>query len=108
MIKSLVEMQNGTIDKKAMVKTLTGMLICVGVDVTVTTLIGHHMPSIRGWRRLAIGLGTFVLGMKAGEEAENYFYKVFDETTAALTEAKNELEQAVDEASKEATVNPGG
>ncbi len=101
MINSLASMKDKEMTKKDMLKMAAGIVICIGADVTVTTLIGHHMPSLKGWKKYAVMLGTFVLGMKAGEEAENYFYQVFDETEQTLKQAKTEIDKVVEETAKE-------
>lgn len=108
MINSIASMQNGNLSKKDMLKMAIGIVVCVGTDITVTTLIGHHMPTLKGWKKMAVMLGTFVLGMKAGEDAENYFYKVFDETETELKKTKTELDQIISETVEEAVPENAG
>lgn len=100
MITSIAQMQNEKITGKDMIKTAIGVVVGIGVDMTISTLIGHHLPILKGWRKMMVRIGTFALAMRIGEETENYFYKAFEETEATLKKAKKELDN-VDNAPKE-------
>ena len=105
MVKSIVSMQNADeMGKAEKVKMITGIVIGVAADMAVTTMLKTHLPVLRGWRKLMIGIGAFIIGMKIGEDCENYFYKVWDDTKTSLKEAKNELEQIGKEVPAEGSV----
>ncbi len=105
MVKSFISMQSGKIDKKEMIKMSAGMLIGVGADVTVSLLLKHLLPPVKGRHKIAVAIGSFILSMKIGEDCETYFYKIWDETKAALDEAKTVIEQ--DEAEGQVETNGG-
>lgn len=98
MFKSIAMMQQSDkmMTKKDMIKMGIGIAIAFGVDFTVSTLISHHLPSARGWKKLMYMLGTMALSMKVGEDCEEYFYVMFDETSAAMKEAKEELDKVAE------------
>lgn len=102
MIKSLMTMQNGKLDKKEMLKMAAGMVIGISADVVISMLLKKNLPPVRGYRKVAAAIGTFILSMKIGEDCENYFYKVWDETKDTLDEAKTEIEKAAVEGQVEA------
>lgn len=97
MVKSIVSMQNGTMEKSEMIKMTAGIVIGIAADMVVSALIKEHLPFARGWRKGMLRLGVMIISMKIGEDCENYFNKVWDETKSALDEAKTEIEQAVPE-----------
>ena len=92
MINSIVSLQNGKMEKGEMIKMAAGIVIGIAVDMAVGAVIKEHLPFARGWRKGMLKLGVFALSMKIGEECENYFYKVWDDTKASLDEAKTELQ----------------
>ena len=67
------------------------LIFGIAADAAVSAALGGLMPAGKGWKHLLRLGGTFVLAMMAGEKTEEYVCKVFDETKAALTEAKNEM-----------------
>lgn len=93
MITSIAQMQNEKITGKDMIKTAIGVVVGISVDMTISTLIGHHLPILKGWRKLMVRIGTFALAMRIAEDTENYFYRAFDETETTLKQAKNELDK---------------
>lgn len=68
-----------------------GLIFGLAADAAVSAALGGLMPAGRGWKHLLRIGGTFVIGMMAGEKAEEYVCKVFDDTKAALSQAKEEL-----------------
>ena len=96
-LKSLNKlMQGGEMDKKELLKMGAGLVVGFAADIAVGALFHAHIPPQRGFVKLLTKLGIFVLAMKAGEEAEEYFYKVMDDTKAAMNEAKEEAKKEVD------------
>ena len=97
MIQSAVKTFSGEPLKKGdLFKMAAGMIVGIGADMALSALLGTHVPEGVGWRKLMRRLGIFVLAMKAGEEAENYFNKVFEETRDALNDARKEMEKPVE------------
>lgn len=89
MIQNAVKTVSGEpMDRGEMLKMAAGMLVGFGVDMAVTALMGAHMPKGTGWRRVLRQLGIFALAMKLGEDAENYFNKVYTETMDAVYEMR--------------------
>ena len=74
------------------IKIVLSLIFGIAADAAVTAAIGGLMPAGRGWKHLLRLGGTFILGMMAGEKAEEYVGRVFDDTKAALTEAKEEIQ----------------
>lgn len=72
-------------------KMSLGLIFGIAADAAVSAALGGLMPAGRGWKHLLRIGGTFVLAMMAGEKAEEYVYKVFDDTKSALKEAQEEL-----------------
>lgn len=97
MIKSVASMQNGKTTKNEKIKMCIGILVGIGADAVVSAILKQHVPVAKGWRKALMALGSFVLAMKVGEDCENYFHKVWDETSDALKEAKTELEKTSEE-----------
>lgn len=97
MIKSIATMQNGPQSKGDMIKMGAGIVIGMAADMAVSVLLTKHMPLYLGWKKWALKLGVFVLGMKVGEDCEEYFYKVWDDTKDALKEAKTEMAEVIAE-----------
>lgn len=108
MIKSAIAMQNDKLSKREMIKMGAGLLIGVAVDMTVTALVGRYLPSTKGWRRVMRAVGTFALGMKIGEDVENYFYQVYDETKDAIKEVAEIAKDAASEVRAEGAVAEDG
>lgn len=101
MIKSVASIQKGTTEKGEKIKTVAGILAGLGADAVISSLLKSHVPAVKGWRKIGIALGIFIISLKVGEECENYFCKVWDETKKALKEAKTEMETAEKEAEAE-------
>ena len=97
MIKSVASMQKGKIDRNEKLKMTAGILVGLGADAVISSLLKTHVPAVKGWRKIGMALGIFILSLKVGEDCENYFYKVWDETRDALKEAKTEMEKAQEE-----------
>ena len=95
MIKGLNKiMGNGEKMKpKDILKISAGLVVSVGADIAVCSLFGSHMPAGKGVAKILCKIGSAMLAMMAGEAAEEYFYKIFDETAEALNEAKTEVEK---------------
>ena len=94
MVQSLKIVKSGEISANEALKMSLGLICGLAADAAVSAALGGLMPAGRGWKHLLRIAGTFVLGMMAGEKAEEYVCKVFDDTKAALTEAKEELKAA--------------
>ena len=101
MIKSVASMPKGTVDKGEKIKTVAGILAGLGADAVISSLLKAHVPAVKGWRKIGIALGIFIISLKVGEECEEYFRKVWDETRDALKEAKTEMEQPKEEGAAE-------
>lgn len=95
MVNSLISMQKEKLTTKDKVKQIAGLAICFGADFAITMLLGSHMPIMKGWKKGLAAIGTFIIAMKVGEDCENYFYKVFDDTETVIKEAKTEIDQVV-------------
>lgn len=96
MIQSAVKTFAGEPMKKGeLLKMAAGMIVGIGADMALSALLGAHVPESVGWRKLLRRIGIFVLAMKAGEDAENYFNRVYEETQNALNEAKKEMQTPV-------------
>lgn len=107
MIKSVASMQNGKASKSEKIKMLAGIIIGIGADAVISAILKKHVPVTKGWRKIGMALGSFIIAMKVGEDCENYFYKVWDETSDALKEAKTELEKTSEEEEVAADVVAG-
>ena len=95
MIQNAVKTLSGEgMTKGEMLKMAAGIIVGVGADMALSAFLGAHMPEGVGWRRVMRRIGIFVLSMKIGEDAENYFNKVFDETREAMSEAKKEMQKS--------------
>lgn len=100
MIANLVNLKKGDtkMSKAEAIKMGIGTIISLGVDFALGTVLGSFLPvSMRGWKRALYCIGALGLSLKLGEDAENYFYKVYDETKQAVTEAKKELDETTPE-----------
>lgn len=82
-----------------------GLIFSFAADMAVTAMLKQHVPAGKGLMRIMTKLGIFAIGMKVGEDVENYFYKIVDDTTAAMKEAKEEAKVMVLEAAKEEGAN---
>lgn len=96
MIQNAVKMTAGEPMKKGdMLKMAAGIIVGIGADMALSALLGAHVPECIGWKKALRRLGIFILAMKAGEDAENYFNQVFDETRDALSEARKEMQNPI-------------
>lgn len=100
MINSIMKIGNEKLTKKEMIKLAAGIAVNVCADLTITALMAAHMPVGTGIRKVIRWIGMFAIGMKVGEDAENYFYKVYDETCNTMKEVKDELETAANDNSE--------
>lgn len=75
-----------------------GFVIGLAADIAITALLKGRIPPGKGFTRLMIKLGVFAIAMKTGEDVENYFYKVVDDTKEAYQEISQEAKKAVQEA----------
>ena len=91
MVQSLKIVKSGEMSASDALKMSLGLICGLAADAAVSAALGGLMPAGRGWKHMLRIAGTFVLGMMAGEKAEEYVCKVFDDTKTALTEAKEEL-----------------
>lgn len=90
------------------IKLGVGFAIGIAADIAVTVLIKGHLPVTKGFTKLMVKVGVFAIGMKIGEDVENYFYKVVDDAKETYNEAKKEAKKAVQEAMDEAGAATGG
>ena len=104
MIKSIKMIKGDENSMKDKAKMALGVIFGLAADAAVTAALGTLMPSATGWKKLLRMGGTFILGMMVGEHAEEYVYKVFDETAEALKDAKKELETAEADVAAEGSV----
>lgn len=100
MVQSLKIVKSGEMSASDALKMSIGLICGLAADAAISAALGGLMPAGRGWKHLLRITGTFVIGMMAGEKAEEYVCKVFDDTKLALTEAKQELK--ADEAEEKA------
>lgn len=84
------------------IKLAAGLAVAFAADIAITTLLKQHIPIGHGFMKLMTKLGIFAIGMKVGEDVEEYFHKVWDDTAEAAKEAKKEAEKAVIEIANEA------
>lgn len=91
MIQSIKTLSGGEMKASDTLKMSLGLIFGIAADAAVSAALGGLMPAGRGWKHLLRIGGVFVLAMMAGEKAEEYVYKVFDDTKNALTEAKQEM-----------------
>jgi len=63
----------------------------IAVDTAVTLALKQLIPVTRGWKGLLAKVGVFVLGMMAGEKAEEWVYAVVDDTKKVLSETQQSL-----------------
>lgn len=101
MIQSLTTIKNGKMTAADTMKMSLGLIFGLAADAAVSAALGGLMPVGKGWKHLLRLGGTFILAMMAGEKAEEYVCKVFDDTKAALTEAKKEMAEEEPETKKE-------
>lgn len=101
MIQSLTTIKNGKMTAADTMKMSLGLIFGLAADAAVSAALGGLMPAGKGWKHLLRLGGTFILAMMAGEKAEEYVCKVFDDTRAALTEAKKEMAEEEPETKKE-------
>ena len=101
MIQSLTTIKNGKMTAADTMKMSLGLIFGLAADAAVSAALGGLMPAGKGWKHLLRLGGTFILAMMAGEKAEEYVCKVFDDTKAALTEAKKEMAEEEPETKKE-------
>lgn len=90
-LTSLTELKNSDSMGKT-IKLGTGLVIAFAADIAVSSLLKTHIPVGKGIVKLLMKLGIFTIGMKVGEDVENYFYKVCEDTKAAWEEARKEAE----------------
>ena len=92
MIQSLKTIKGGGMSATDAMKMSLGLLFGIAADAAVSAALGGLMPAGKGWKHLLRLGGTFVLAMMAGEKAEEYVCKVFDDTKEALTEARQVMQ----------------
>lgn len=98
MVQSLKVIKNGEMTASDTLKMSIGLISGLAADAAISAALGGLMPAGRGWKHLLRIVGTFVIGMMAGEKAEEYVCKVFDDTKAALSQAKEELKSDKEQA----------
>ena len=91
MIQSIKTISGGDLKASDTLKMSLGLIFGIAADAAVSAALGGLMPAGKGWKHLLRSGGTFILAMMAGEKAEEYVYKVFDDTRSALTEARQEM-----------------
>lgn len=92
------------IKKGDLLKMAVGMIVGIGADMAVSAILGTHMPEGAGWRKAMRRIGIFILAMKAGEEAEEYFCKVYDDTRDTINEWNESKKDGKDPVETEGTV----
>ena len=83
-------------------KMIGGLAVNVGTDLVIGTALAAFVSPKKGLKRIIGGLGVLILAMKFGEDAENYFYKVVNDTKEVINATKKDVEEAVKEATEEA------
>ncbi len=71
-------------------KFLMGTLISLGATAAVIGAMKSGLGGSKGVTKLLMKLGIFVLACKAGDSAEDYFRKTFEDTEKAFREAADE------------------
>lgn len=104
MVKSIATMQDGKTEMSEKLKMAAGFVVGIAADMAIGAILKTHIPVMRGWRKLMVGIGAFIIGMKVGEDCENYFYKVWDDTKQVVDEANAELKKMAEEPAVEGTV----
>ena len=94
MTQSIKILSEGKMTASDTLKMSLGLIFGIAADAAVSAALGGLMPAGRGWKHILRIGGTFILAMMAGEKAEEYVYKVFDDTKGALMEAKEEMKAA--------------
>ena len=74
------------------IKFLSGTLISFGATAAVIAAMKSPLGGARGITKLLMKLGIFVLACKAGDVAEDYFKKTYEDAEKAFKEAKEETE----------------
>ena len=82
-------------------KTLGGAAVNIGTDMVVGALLATGLCPKKGIKRAVGSLGIFMLSMKVGDLAEEYFYEVVDDLKEAFGKAKQEIEEAAKEQANE-------
>lgn len=90
------------------IKLGAGLLVGLAADVAVTALLKQYVPIGKGIIRLLCKLGIFAIGLKVGEDVENYFYQFYDDTKSDWAEAKEEAEKQIAKALAKETKGEGG
>ena len=80
-------------------KFVIGSVISVGATAAVMACMKSGLIGAKGVTKLLIKLGIFALACKAGDVAEDYFRKTFDEAEEAFKEAKDDIKEAAVEQS---------
>lgn len=93
MVTSLKTIKGGKMTASETLKISLGLIFGIAADAAVSAVMGGMMPAGKGWKHLLRIGGVFVLAMMAGERAEEYVCRVFDDTKAALIEAKQEMKE---------------
>lgn len=86
-------------------KTIGGAAVNVGTDMVVGTLLAAGLCPKKGLKRAVGSLGIFMLSMKVGDLAEEYFYEIIDDLKEAFGKAKEEIEAAAKEEETEEDEN---
>ena len=82
------------------VKTIGGAVVNIGTDMVVSSLLAAGLCPKKGLKRAVGSCGIFILSMKIGEVAEEYFCELWDDLKEAFGTAKKELEEAKEEEKK--------
>lgn len=97
---TLKEIQSTFKGEKSVGDTLAkvgGLAVNIGTDLVVGGLLTAFVDKGKGIKRILGAVGVFIFAMKCGEEAENYFYKVVEDTKEAISSAKKQVKEVVEE-----------
>lgn len=82
-------------------KTIGGAAVNVGTDMVIGMMLAAGLCPKKGLKRAVGSLGIFMLSMKVGDIAEEYFYEIWDDLKEAFGTAKKEIEEAAREEAEE-------
>ena len=99
-LKSLADTAKGNKSIGETAKMIAGLAVNVGAELVIGAALAAFVDKKKGIKKIVGGLGVLILAMKFGEEAENYFYKLVDDTKDVIAKTKADVEEAVKEATE--------
>jgi len=99
-LKSLTDTAKGNKSFGETAKMVAGLAVNIGADLVIGATLAAFVDKKKGIKRIVGSLGVLILAMKFGEEAENYFYKLVDDTKEVIAKTKADVEEAVKEATE--------